>query len=479
VTVVDPLLEQIADRLQDWQRGLDTLGASEVLAWRIPDGYGSVAIAFRGDPLRIELRSFRPEEGIDNNHHYLDLTLQQALGLKAKPVYWEGTRHVVGVRGGAGQLMTGGYTHIGEVVDGIQMAVAAVIELQTGEEPPDVRVALMPKQGEPWEYDEDETIYYNAKRKQWFFTPRPEFLVKVEVRDPQTSEQVEAIGADMCKIMGVVEGEPSDQRFLSMRLPLIEPDILVTHSFGFERGQVGAQAIAAFIGDCGGLLFPSLAVGHLPGATFGPICFVMDPRLVLEAMRPYKRGRGAWPIVTYDGDAWTATMGEFLGSGAVEMYEQLTGKFSPGVYGTPHFWVLGPPVREDGGGSAASEVIKTTTKLRAELRRRVLFWYRDLPPDEIEEIAFGELTTLRYPYLEAKTNSVVAMSNVAACVFPEEMSTIVVPFLRAINFDGIGVPLDATYDRGAALMKYGAMYEWSWAVQDAVRAMGRSFKVEI
>jgi hypothetical protein len=464
----DEQLVAVAHALQGWGEGLSALGADEVLAWWTPQN--QLAIAFRGDALRMERAALMPEEGIRNYEWHLDISLQHALGMHAKVVR-QGMR-AVGVSGDCGQLTSGDGIYIGELVDAIESAVGYALADEDGNMEW-VRVALMPRQGSPWEFDENETRYYNARKRRWMTTPRPSWLIETTTRDDQGSD-VPAVGADFCQIMGVVEGMAPKARALSMRFPaLVEPDILVTHSLDFSRRGISTDDMAAFVNNCGGFLFPSIAVGHLPGAQFGPVCLVLDPSVVLEGMKPYRKALGNWPIVTYTTDAWTETMHGFLTVGSVTLFEQLTGSWSPGVYGRHHFWTLGPPVILDKGPTEA-QLVLTTKKLRAEIRKRVRIWHRQLPVDAIDELSTS-METARYPYMEAKANSIVAVNNVAACVCPVDEADEVERFLGLIGFDGMLIPLDLTYNP----MDNASIYAWSWAVQDAIRQLRGDRYIEV
>jgi hypothetical protein len=471
-TTSDEQLVAVADALQGWTLGLSRLGASEVLAWHLPGG--GVGVALRGDALRMERSALQPEDGINNYKHHLEITLQHALGFDAQPVYWKNTNHVVGVQGGCGQLLSGDSTFIGEVVDAIETVISYALS-ESEDELEYVRVALMPKEGSPWEFDQDETRYYNAKKRRWLATPRPNWLIETTVRDHETGQDVAAIGADFCQLMPTIYAPPEGAGPWSMRFSsAIEPDILVTHSLDFSRRGLEAEDVAGLIEHCGGLLFPSIAVGHLPAASFGPICLLLDPMVVLTGMKPYRSRRGAWPIVTYNTDAWTSTLSGILRDGSHELYEELTGGWSPGWYGPYHFWTLGPPIVTEKGPGAERQLLLTTKRLRTALSRRVKVWHRDLTPEQIDE--FQEtLEHYRYPYAEAKTNGIVSTDAIVACFYPVRFEEDALTFLGMIDFRGHAIALDAPYDPYEAELKYA----WSWAVQDAVRQLRGDRYIEV
>ena len=444
-------LIEFADILQDWQ-GLDHLGAKEVLAWW--DG-GEPAIALRGDALRMTLRAF-VDGGLNNQDHYLDISLQRQFGLDPE-VRYRGHR-VVWI---APQNMTAPYADISEVIGGIRR-VAGEFFFERGFEEVYPQVSLMPLEGSPWNYDDDETSYYNAKNKKILKTARPTWLTTVQIYD-ESGKQVEAVAADLCQIIDqvTVPGEFVAGAFQRGYDNLV----LFTHCINFNR--VDEVAMAEFIRECGGFLFPSLAVGPLPAANFGPVCLVFDPFVVLQSQKPYKKRRGRWPIVTYTTDVWSGTMYEFLGEAPVEMFEQLTGHSGDFTYYADRvFWVLGPRVLLD-RGPAVAKIVKNTKQLRAQLKRRGRIWKRGLDKEKLEE-QLSVLTEDRYPYLEAKSNSIVSPSAITACVYPVDMEEQVSRYLELIEFQGVKVPLDVEYDP----YDQEKVYAWSWAIHDAIDNLG-------
>lgn len=449
---------EAADNLQDWY-GIARFGADEVLAWWGKDG--TAKFALRGPALRIELRSLL-DPMMDNRDFQLDISIQEAMGNKARP--WVEGNRVVGIKGGLGQTMDYPKAHISQVIDTISFSIQAFLEQRNLEV--DVFTTLMPKEGSPWEWNQKQTYFYNAHSGSVESTERPDWIIPVEIRDRYTSAYVKAHGADFCKFAPIISadaGGPMVGHFERIGL-----DFMVTHSLDFKRFDVSWKNIAKFINHCGGFLFPSLAVGQVPGARFGPVCFVVNPMIVLEGMKPYARRRGQWPIATYTTDVWTEIMRDFLGESAAVLFEQLTGQWEIGVYGNHHFYVLGPPLRLDGPMDA--KIILNTKKLSTVLGRRVRKWSRDLTGDEVEERQLTEQED-RYPYLESKSNGIVSVDALVACAAPSPLLRSVRAFLDAIDFQGEIIPIPATQEETKALsigLDYGLLYDYSWRVFDAV-----------
>jgi len=460
-------LIEAADALQDWN-GMDNLGAAEVLVWWGKDGV-TAKFALRGPALRIELSSF-VEQMLDNCDYHLDISIQNAMGLNVKP-WLQGSR-VVGIKGGLGQTLDYGRAHVGMVMDSISRSIEAFFE-ERGVEL-DVFTTLMPNEGSPWEWNEKQTYFYNAKKKQIESTPRPDWIVPVEVRatglevDPYQSppDYVKAHGADFCELMPTISADPDGP--MACRFERSGLDFMVTHCLDVSRVDIGWAKIAKFVNSCGGLLFPSMAVSQVPGVRFGPVCLVVNPMVVLEGMKPYFRRRGSWPIVTYSTDVWTEVTRDFLSESSAILFDQLTGQWDISVYGRSHFYILGPPVRLD--GPMEGSLILNTKKLSTKLSRRVKKWTRDLNGEEVEEMQLTEEED-RYPYLEAKSNGIVSVDALVACVAPSPMMRSVKAFLDAIGFQGDIIQIKTSREEAKVLslgMDYGALYDYSWRVFDAV-----------
>ena len=452
-------LIEAADTLQEWY-GLNQLGADEVLAWWGKDG--TAKFALRGPALRIELRSFI-DQMLNNQDYHLDISIQGAMGLKARQ--WMQDGRVVGVKGALGQTMDWPNAPVAQVVDTISQSIQAFLE-ERGVEV-EVFTTMMPKEGSPWEWNDKQTPFYNAKRERTESTPRPDWIVRVEARDKYTSQYVKKHGADFCKLVPVISADPDGP--MACRFEDRDLDFMVTHSLGFTRGGVGWKKIAKLINHCGGSLYPSMAVSQVPAAKFGPVCLVINPMVMLEGMKPYFKRRGQWPVVTYTTDVWTETTSGFLSEASATLFEQLTGQWEISIYGRPHFYVLGPPVHLEGGPMEGGMVLNTK-KLSAALAKRVKRWGRDLTGEEVEAMELEEMED-RYPYLEAKSNGIVSVDAFVACVAPSTMMRSVRAFLGAIGFQGEIIPIRTTREEANVLsvgMDYGALYDYSWRVFDAV-----------
>jgi len=455
--------KNIAALMQSWERGKGTIGYDEVLVWWRRGGIG---VALRGDALRIEKRFFETQM-VKNSDHYFDLDMQKAFGFNVYPEYSrQGHGRIIGVSGGAGQLLPTPDAHYSEVIGGIETCIRVYLENQNIEEI-DVHVTLMPNEGSPWEPSDTPTPYYNAKTKEIHFAPLPEWMVGVDVRSERGGEAVKAPGVDFCKIMPILKSDPDGCFIIRDNAKKIY--FMATHAFDFSRRGVGWREVSKFVNRCGGLLFPSIAIGQMPAMAIGTIVFVIDPMVVLQGMKPYKTGRGRWPIVTYTTDVWTEITSGFLGEIAAEAFAQLTGQWELSSYGVPHFYILGPRISRMTEEIGAT-IVLDTKKLSNTMSRRARTWHRDL--DIAEVVGLQDVLTVdRYPYLEAKANGIVGIESLVACVVPSSLVNQARAFLRSINFQGEVISIPVTKAEAKALEEgtmYVTLFDYSWRVHDAI-----------
>jgi GNAT superfamily N-acetyltransferase len=444
-----------ADGLLRW-RGVEALGGKDVLAWVQKDG--TPAFAFQGPALTIETRALDEERmPINNQGSQADLSLQQAVGLDAKLERGSGW---TGVQGGVGQTMSEGEVSLDEVAD----AIHSILETAIGRRP---HFTMMPLEGEP--YEGTSTPYYSAKRKKVFEGQAPGNIIKVEVFED--GKDVQKVGVDFCTVadriseteggvVGTLSGE--DRFFLS-------------HAFSVEGEQVDAKASAKLIKECGGLLYPSLALSDVPANNFGLCTLFFHLGLMVKHIKPYKKpSRGAWQVITYDTDAWTERTRNFAGDASAELYAQLTGQWEPRTYG--HMMVLGPEAVEGTAGMGHDvKQVKTVANLRSALKAKRARWKRGMTEEQIEQAS--DTSSLRYPYLEVKINGILDLGSVPLATCPDFQKKSAVTFLKAIGFRGelivVKVPEDikkklTTYVGGKAEAK--ALWDYAWLVRDAVIA---------
>jgi hypothetical protein len=465
VTVTDAQLKQLVDALAQWDGGR-RIGAPEVIAWRTGKrGFGSVRLAFRGDPLRIKRNLLTGEHPLPNRPprgQYvgeLDLDMERALGLEM------------------GQIFTTDDVYPYDFVAGVQTAADRFLEERLGVEDASemVEVTLMPKQGEPWIVGTDVTSYVSSRRARPVKAKRPAHLIDLDMDavEMQREDIDVPLGIDPCAFaervdrcnVGALIGSLPDRRS--------SLDFLVTHSFDVTLPRY--EDAAERIGACGGLAFPSLAVGEIAASNFGQVALVADVGLVLEGLKPY-RGRGKWPVTVYATDAWTVRTRRVFTVGAHELFVELTGQPTNWTY-KQDMWVLGPPLEDH-----KADVVMTTKKLRKELKERYRRWPRDLDNEQIEALMAEMLeqeglghrvAPAKYPYLEAKVNGIVPLTCFPVAVCPKELAGRAKAFLQTAGWKGVLAEVDFPSFAGEHFVRRGRdlRYDFGWAVRDVVQSL--------
>lgn len=443
--MITPEMKAAADALLTW-RGVADFGASDVLVWwRVPGK--QIGVAFRGDAPRIQRSVLEYDRRMMPNRSYqrgglghLDESLQKALGVNE------------------GQRLDTPNAYYAEVLSAVNTAVSARLGLEDW----NVVSVLMPNEGSPWVPGSKQTEYYSAKKRKVFVTSAPSWALEGEYRGDNGQER--GLIADVCTLSPVLEPERASGEAVVGRLKGIE--FFSTHSLRLDRAT--REETIASIKRCGGLLYPSLAVGHLPASIFGPVSLFTDVRLPLLSVKPYKE-RGRYPIVLYGYDVWTETTSHFLGRFARDLFLQLTGN---GDNDPRYLAVLGPVVGGGGGpveeSGEASPVVATTSKLATILARRAKVWNAQVTNVDAVRDAFWNKPE-RYPYLEAKVHVRLPLSVFRLATAPEPLGGQAQAFLRAVGYAG---PL-ALVQLGSVRLediavKDQATYEFSWAVRRAV-----------
>lgn len=455
-------MKDVAERLLAWSnQRFGRLFSDVVIWWRNPEK-GHVSLAFQGDALSIERNLLVPEMlrnptfsrgGIG----YLDESLQKALGVEV------------------GQTMDTPDVGYYFMLDGVETAVSAKLELEEKFQYPSVFATLLPKEGSPWNTGSAATEWYSAKKRKVFRTTKPSWVIEGTVRDPETGRDKKDLVADVCSLVDPVSARACGTAVVG---DLRGMQFFATHSFSLG-GRGPEEETAAAIAKCGGLLFPSIAVGHLPANNFGPLTLFADVRLALLSTKPYKQSsRGRIEVPLYGTDVWTETTSHFLSSFARDLFLQLTGNPSDesSLTQAPRYMaVLGP--RIGGSGGPVSEeadrgIVVSTTRLAKLLQKRMKLWTEKADPKTTTERYWDQPE--RYPYLEAKVAAKVPMDCfplAAAPEKPERLAKAALAFLRTagyagplllVNTDG----LSQDFLEGTSFDP--DLYEYAWRMRRAV-----------
>lgn len=467
MTVTDVQLKQLVDAMAQWE-GARRIGAPEVIAWRTGGkGFGSVRLAFRGDPLRITRNLLTSEAPLTNRVYRgqyvgeLDRAMERALGIEL------------------GQIFTTGEIYPYDFVAGVQTAANHYLE-HLGVEDADelVEVTLMPKQGAPWVVGTKSTSFVSSRKARPQKSKRPEALIELDIDEGQAQldDIDEPLGIDPCAFAAHVDRCNVGALLGSLADRGKTIDFIVTHSFAVTNPRFvdAAERIAA----CGGLAFPSLAVGEIAASNFGEVALVADVGLLLEGLRPY-RGRGKWPVSVYATDAWTVRTRGIFTTGAHELFVELTGQPTNWTY-KQDMWVLGPPVEDH-----KADLVMTTKKLRKELKERYGLWPRELDNEQIVEImeemlaqeGIGHMIApAKYPYLEAKVNGIVPLSCFPLAVCPKALAPQAKKFLRTSGWNGVLAEVDFPAFHEVDFVQDGRdlRYDYGWEVRDVVDELAES-----
>lgn len=406
---------QLAAAIFAWSRTVFGMAASDVYVWRVGK---RLAVAITGDALRLELAMNRKYR---NSSGWFDTSIATALGIP--------TRNVRGEGGPSPQFFDQdddvGFVSI---VEGIENALREAIDADSTSTTVDFTV--IPSPGEP--YAGKPTEYLSARRGR-LTSKTPPWIVTVEVRDTNTGRDVQRPGANFCQLAPMPKTPRSPYEAI-----VFDPQhtMIVTHTI--DIGQYGTSiAGAKAVKACGGMLFPSLAVGTYPASNFGPLTLIADPAIVLAGIKPY-RARGAWPVTVYSTDVWTPNTREIVGQASAEMYDQLTGNWNITLYTRTHLWMLGPQVEE--GGPMGGRIISTVTSLRAAIRKRTKEWahVRTLADLEQMKVKHGEsdMGEAWYAYLEAKCHTILPMDWFPSAFIPAAFKAQAQKWLAAAGFTG-------------------------------------------
>ncbi len=438
------------------------LGAKEVLAWAyLRGGYPKVTVAFRGDALKMQ--QYALQRTFKNVGSQLDRQIQTALGLPVRQLRWN--ERAYGVESPIGQRMSeGDEVALTEVLDSVAGAIAWLLTGDEGWDTFSVRVTLMPSEGEPWvswpwgEGSMAELVYYNARTDRWREGQAPQGLISIPIRDGEGSAQA----LDFCQVL--TPREP-----VSMG-PVLRPfgrgpddSYMVTHCTTLSKLQAGVSSLR----DCGGFLFPSVAIAPTPSTPFGEVAFVLDPGVVLGALSPH-RGRSRPYSHVYKTDVWTESTGTFWTNAAQVFFQQQTGNWDIGYAYEQSFYILGPTLRTTGGPQAndvEDPIIKTEAQLLQALRQRTRHYRRGMSDEQVTSASNQNYSTVNhYPYMEAKVTTIMPVSAIRHCFAPTFAVPEVLDAMRTIGYGGSVVGVEGEWHQ-----RYGRLAEpwkYSWAVRD-------------
>lgn len=305
----------------------------------------------------------------------------------------------------------------------------------------EVQLTIIPEGG--WLYPAIDEEFYSAKSRKMIRSEKPDWLLpdRIQVFGGRTS-----LGIDFCKLFE--PDDPPSMGKIAMQYGRREDELaFVTHAFNLDlqrrRDADRSRDTATSIRECGGLLFPSLGISHIPAIDFGSAVLFSDVALVLNSLKPRrKRGMPEW-VTVYGTDAWTERTSDFHGTSAVSAFEQMHGWSDYMSFSDLHVWPLGAPLVLEGTTAGMTnievELIKTESQLRRDLRERARIHHRQADPLDTHERYRN--TKHRYPVAEAKSKGILPLSYFPICICPERDAREVEAFLQAAGFEGDVVDL--------------------------------------
>lgn len=446
--------QEIPNKLREVAHFLDTnfsrfLGADEVVVWYFEDNYKDhIGLAFRGSAERMEPIISRGTIFNKKNEIY-EIMFQKSIkkGEESFPVrgakiYFE-------------DLKDKSFIGVGSFFHYLSFLVASMLEDE------DFKIlyhiTIMPNIGEPWIPKRISTSYYSTKTKREKETKESNWAIAI-----MENGKVDHYIADFCQVVGELSN--CDSRIMG-HISCNKQNIgyTVTHCLDIPENKNRLLDLVKNLKSCGGLLFPSLAVGQLPTTGFGSCVLIAGATSILGNMHPYGISSKEKAVTVYNTDSWTETSSQFLGSLAEKLFDELTGARRYEDF--DHFYTLGPLTITKRHGI---EIIKTTRQLFNILQERQQLWNRDLTYEEARNLHdFAKQNDPgKYPYLEAKVNAVMPINCFSLCVCEEREKKEVEFLLKELNFHGNIITIKTPWSYPISFED--RFWEYAWMVHDAV-----------
>ena len=370
------------------------------------------------------------EAQLRNDNYRLDLSLARAFDIEQEIFRRDSRSHRID--GVSNQFFSSdAHIEFAEFLSGAEQAVSAFMANDGSHV---IDVTVIPEGGEP--YLNEPTKYFSVKRNRMLESKTPTWITRVVVRDIQTERDVTVPGANFCVLMPPLRAQRTG--YAGLRASKDGMPIIVAHSLEFTEWKT-TLATARLIRECGGMLFPSLSVGSMPAANFGPVSLIADPGLIQAGIKPW-RVRGHWPVTVYSTDTWTPTTTTFLGSASATLYQQLTGQWRVDIGTATGLWTLGPEIQTEGGRYGGG-VIQNAGQLLRTVRNRMKPWMQVDSRSQLERLSERKSEDV-YGYLEAKVNSILPIEWFVAAFVPRWLAADAERWLREADFKGKLYALD-------------------------------------
>lgn len=482
-STASPAVASVADRFFRWaQQRLGKRAVTDVFGWV---QNGRPRFAFTGAPRTLSL-AFRLGEMPDGQ----SLSDKYPFNRRFRPSYGSGAS-----RGGDEMVLDelfgveeghAGYWSDAPGPHDILNGLIRYAEVGLNADEDTAQVTLIPSPGHPW-YG-NGTVYYSARTKRWVKARRPTWASSEPVLARVGGEEVYAPSVRWCTLAPTVRCARGGSAMLTGRGG--EP-VLFTHSFhladdGGGRVDEYDESVARAVRDCGGLMFPSLAVASIPAPNFLPGVMLIDPSSVLNALKS-KGGRE--PVArVYNADVWTATVRSLETEIGPAAYSELAGQLNADDFMEryhQHFWSAGLPAYHDFGGwrPEGAKELKTLDAIIGTVGRYSKRWRREYTESpaafrkNFDKARGGVGFAGNSAFLEAKISGVLSLSCVRAVCVPDYAVGRYKRFLAAMGYRGPVLVVQTSGDEERAIEAPGrsddgdhARYVYAWRVSDMIVA---------
>ena len=487
----DKYIQDVAGALLKFSRKVNW-PFKTVLGWRSRRG---VTFAFSGaKALQIQkqvLVDGHSYEGLDNNRGQVDVAAQRAFGFDAEMSYSKGWPRMVG---GLGQMMSmGQHLSEGELIDGLDNILEMWEEVHGYKTEVSANITFLPSEGQPWHPGVKTVRVWDQKARRWQNFGKPSWVTTIPPskatyrRDGDEGHRGTVYGVDFCQLMRVLEpvtycnrwGGKDLKPFYTARDAMAsrkgyvlaeDESWMASHSMDWETLRKARKPLA----DCGGFLFPSLALGPVPSSNYGPISFLADIRYVIKSLKTAcgPKERGARSFTIYNTDTWTETTPTFVtGDASVEAFEQLTGNWEID-YSYKHLYVLGP--REESQVMMSRievKVFASADAMHRVMAKRNEHYVRDMTGEDLQALRMSA-EDQAYPYLEAKANGILPWEAFGYCLVPKGQVRRARNLLRNTGFTGTVVEVPVAHPRarthGAEPDEKLAQWQYGWAARETL-----------
>lgn len=401
---------------------------SDVVVWRDED-YGELRFGLRGSPWGL-YRNFIALMPVKQRVHEVEIACAQTLGI-AQKISGQGSSMLLSPQfASSGEL---GLDEFASMIEGMLSSITTASPMMQ------THFTILPFPGIPLDEDSKPIPYFSVARGAIEAPPR-RIPAWVAIRE-------ESKLVDFCSVAKVTTPRKRADQFGSIRFfSNTSPSLGVMLTHATDLKQIQEKKTQRSIQKCGGLMFPSFAVGPIPATNFGTIVIVFDAGIVASSLHGSILRRASQPDISlYDTDAWTPTTSSAMSAFGESAYEELSGRRSLlEVDGVPTVYALGP-MHESAVGMSDADPIFSMKKLAAKAKEKNGVWgpFERSVQDAVNFEKYMGSSFFRYGYLEAKASTIVPLGNALAVVAPINQAEKAASALATMGFTGdvIGIEM--------------------------------------